>query len=141
MKARESRYHACLYFSTNTLARKIEKLAADVWSSINLSPSHAYLLMMVIEAPGVQPSLVASELQLSPSTITRLIEKLEKQKLVFRKSDGKTTNIYASAKARSLHPKMQQCARVFKEQYIGLLGAREVGELVHSVVRTADKLP
>jgi len=51
MKTTESKYCKCLYFTTNALARKVEKLAIEAWKPVNLSPSHAYLLMMAIEHP------------------------------------------------------------------------------------------
>ena len=100
MKTSESRYSRCIYFVSNALARKIEKLASESWKPIGLSPSHAYLLMMVLEEPGVQPSAIVHELQLTPSTITRLVEKLEAKKLVVRTTEGKETNIYPTPKAK-----------------------------------------
>lgn len=75
MKSSNSRFNKCLYFSDNALARKVEKLATESWKKINLSPSHAYLLMMVLDEPGA----IAKEMQLTPSTIIRLIEKLEEK--------------------------------------------------------------
>ena len=96
MKVSESKYCSCLYFTTNAMARKIEKLAIDIWKKVNLSPSHGYLLKLVVEEPGLQPSNLVEQLQLTPSTITRLIEKLEEKKLVVRTFDGKLTNVYLS---------------------------------------------
>jgi DNA-binding transcriptional regulator LsrR (DeoR family) len=81
MKTIDSKYNGCLYFAANALARKIEKLAIESWKPLDLSPSHAYLLMLVLEEPGLQPGCIANHLQLSPSTITRLIEKLEEKGL------------------------------------------------------------
>ena len=80
MKTTESKYCKCLYFTANALARKIEKLALESWSKIGLSPSHAYLLLLVLEEPGIQPTGIAEQLQLQPSTITRLLEKMEEKK-------------------------------------------------------------
>ena len=80
MKTSDSIYAMCLYFTSGALARKVEKLAQTSWDKVGLSPSHAYLLMMALEEPGVQPSGLAAHLQLQPSTVTRLIEKLEEKK-------------------------------------------------------------
>src|SRR6185312_10666430 len=102
MGTSDSRFCQCLYFSSNALARKVEKLAQESWKPVGLSPSHAYLLMIVIEDPGVQPGTLANELQLQPSTITRLIEKLEQKKLVVRVMEGKITNVYPTSKAKEL---------------------------------------
>ncbi len=78
-KAGSSRYGKCMYFASGALARKIEKIAMRAWAPVGLSPSHAYLLMIVIDEPGVQPSDLVEELLLTPSTITRLMEKLGRE--------------------------------------------------------------
>jgi DNA-binding MarR family transcriptional regulator len=140
MKTSESKYCRCLYFTANSLARKIEKLAQDSWSKVDLSPSHAYLLMLAIEQPGVQPSFLADHLQLQPSTITRLIEKLETRKLVVRATEGKTTNVYPTSKAKELMPKLKECRNDFYASYAGILGKEESDKLVQSMGKIADKL-
>ena len=76
MKSCESAFSKCLYFSSQALARKVEKLAIESWKPTGLSPSHAYLLILVLREPGLQPTTVGEQLQLTPSTITRLVEKL-----------------------------------------------------------------
>jgi len=140
MKASESRYCKCMYFSANTLARKIEKLAGNCWKKLNLSPSHAYSLMVVFEDPGVQPGALAKELQLTPSTITRLIEKLEEKKLVVRTTEGKVTNVYPTPKGTELYPKLKECSKNFYETYASVLGKEESARLVQNLNKLADKL-
>ena len=140
MKIRDSKYAQCLYFTSAALARKVERLATQVWKAVDLPPSHAYLLMAVLEEPGMQPSVLSAELQLQPSTITRLIEKLEEKKLVVRTTEGKITNVYPTPKAKELQPKMKECVRQFSQQYANLLGADESSRLVQDIARIADKL-
>ena len=111
MKTTDSRYHQCLYFTSNALARKIEKLAIESWKQGNLSPSHGYVLMAVLEEPGVQPGRLSDEMQLTPSTITRLLEKLEEKKLVIRTTEGKITNVYPTPKAKELFPQLKNLSR------------------------------
>ena len=140
MKSSESRYNKCLYFSANALARRIEKIAVDSWKEVALSPSHGYLLMIVLEEPGVQPTIISKELQLTPSTITRLIEKLEEARLVIRTTEGKLTNIYPTAKAKELYPKMKNCVNNFHQRYTAILGEQESGRAVTSINKLNDKL-
>jgi len=104
MKTSESTYHSCLYFVSNSLARKTEKLAVAAWKPAGLSPSHGYLLMLVLDNPGMQPGALSEELHLTPSTITRLIEKLEEKKLVVRTTEGKITNVYPTLKQKKCTP-------------------------------------
>lgn len=140
MKSSNSRFNKCLYFSANALARKVEKLAAESWKKIGLTPSHAYLLMMILEEPGAQPGVVAKEMQLSPSTISRLIEKLEERKLLVRVTAGKITNIYPTPKAKELHPKMKLCLNDFYQNYVQILGSDESIRMVQDMNRLTDKL-
>lgn len=140
MKTSESKYCQCLYFTANALARKTEKLAQQAWKPVGLSPSHGYLLMMVIQDPGMQPTALADQLQLQPSTVTRLIEKLEERKLLVRITEGKTTNVYPTPKGKDLLPRLKECVQQFQQQYTALLGREESAKLVQQMAKVADKL-
>ncbi len=140
MKSCDSRFNKCLYFSTNALARKVEKLAIEKWKLIDLSPSHAYLLTVVLDMPGIQPGAIAEEMQLTPSTITRLIEKLEEKKLVMRTSEGKSTNVYPTPKGKELIPKMKICREEFTKAYTDILGTEESMRMVQNINKLTDKL-
>jgi MarR family transcriptional regulator, organic hydroperoxide resistance regulator len=129
-----------MYFVSNALARKIEKLAIESWKKVGLSPSHGYLLMMVIEEPGIQPTILSKELHLTPSTITRLIEKLEQKKFVVRITEGKLTNIYPTPKGKEMLPTLKNCLHQFYENYSEILGKEESERLVKNMSRIADRL-
>ena len=129
-----------MYFSSNALARKMEKLANESWKKVELSPSHAYLLMIVIEEPGIQPGILSEELQLTPSTITRLIEKLETKKLAVRTMDGKVTNIYPTPKAKAMLSKLKECVKDFYSAYSKILGKEKSLQLLHDMHNLTDKL-
>jgi MarR family transcriptional regulator, organic hydroperoxide resistance regulator len=140
MKATESKYCKCMYFSSHAMARKIEKLANEAWKKVELSPSHAYLLMLVIDEPGIQPGSITKQLQLTPSTITRLIEKLEEKKLVVRTTEGKATNVYATPKGKQLQPQLQACLKNFYDNYSRILGKEESAKMVQNMNTITDKL-
>jgi len=140
MKISDSRYCKCLYFSSNALARKMEKLALESWKPVNLSPSHAYLLMLVIDRPGAQPGALAEEMQLTPSTITRLLEKLEERKLVIRNSEGKMINVFPTAKAKEMLGKLKDCVHHFSEAYSSIIGKEEGMKMVQHINKITDQL-
>jgi DNA-binding MarR family transcriptional regulator len=140
MKASKSRYCSCMYFASGALARKIEKLANASWEKVNISPSHGYLLLMVLEEPGIQPGALVAELLLSPSTVTRLIDKLESKKLVTRIASGKQINLYPTARARNMQTQLKNCQAEFYETYVSLLGSNESKKLVQALNRLTDKL-
>jgi DNA-binding MarR family transcriptional regulator len=140
MKISESKYGQCLYFTSNALARKIERLAIQSWKKVDLSPSHAYLLMLVIESPGMQPGIISSQLQLEPSTITRLIEKLEQKKLVIRITEGKTANVYPTSKAKELFPRLRECVSDFSKRYSLIIAKDERQNLIQSMNKITDRM-
>jgi DNA-binding MarR family transcriptional regulator len=140
LKKLENEYRKCLYFSANALARKTEKLAQESWSKVDLTPSHAYLLMLVIDQPGIQPTQIATYLHLTPSTVTRLILKLESKKLVHRTMEGKMTNVYPTTKGSNLLPKLHACQQEFFANYVKILGENESTRLALQMVNVADKL-
>ncbi len=140
MKTSSSRFSQCLYFTSNALARKIERLAIEKWKQIDLPPSHAYLLIIVLDEPGVQPSALADQLQLQPSTITRFIEKLEEKKLLVRTTVGKVTNVYPTPKAKELLPKIKQITKEFTEASLQIIGEKDSLSLLENMTKMADKL-
>jgi DNA-binding MarR family transcriptional regulator len=140
MKSSESKYCRCLYFSANALARKVEKLASQSWDPVGLSPSHAYLLMLVIEDPGIQPGMLGKQLQLSPSTITRLLEKLEKQKMLVRTFEGRLANIYPTPKGKALKSELDNALMLFYQKYSAILGKDESSTLVKNMNTISDLL-
>ena len=52
------------------------KLADTAFAPLGLSPSYAFLLLLVHENPGITPSALSNQLNLDPSTITRLADKM-----------------------------------------------------------------
>ena len=129
-----------MYFVANALGRRIEKLAIESWKKVDLSPSHAYLLMLAIEEPGIQPTALSEQLILTPSTITRLIEKLEDKELVTRDTEGKQTKVYPTSKAKELYPVLQECLTHFIDNYSKILGREESTRMVANMACLADKL-
>jgi DNA-binding MarR family transcriptional regulator len=140
MKTSESKFCNCLYFTANALARKVEKLASETWKKTGMAPSHGYLLNLTIEQPGIQAGQLAEQLQLTPSTITRLIEKLEAKKLVTRTTEGKQTFVFPTQKGRDMKPVIKQCTEEFYERYAKILGKEESRNLVKNMHVMADRL-
>lgn len=105
-----------------------------------MSPSHAYLLLLVISEPGIQAGQIAEQLQLTPSTITRLIEKLEEKKLVLRAAEGKLTNVYPTQKGKDMKPVLMERVAEFNEKYVEILGKEESKNFIQTMNMVADKL-
>jgi DNA-binding MarR family transcriptional regulator len=92
-----------LYYTTTAFSREISSIAENAFMDLGLTPSDAYLIMVVNEKPNVQPTEISEKILLAPSTITRMIEKLEKRSIVTRTQEGKYTYVAVTTKGKDLY--------------------------------------
>ena len=57
-------FERCLYFNLNALTRRVNKIWGQAFQALGLSPSHAYLLRVVLATPGMTQQEIAAELGL-----------------------------------------------------------------------------
>ncbi len=117
-----TRFAACLLFSANALARAITNMGDEAFAPFGLTYSHAYLLWEIVESPGSTPTVLSERLFLSPSTITRLIEKLEQKDLVVRRSEGKNTLVSPTELGKALHPQIVEAVQQNALRYMETMG-------------------
>ncbi|TAE31774.1 MAG: MarR family transcriptional regulator [Cytophagales bacterium] len=138
--AKATRYSACLLFSANALARAITAIGDEEFGKLGLAYSHAYLLREVIDNPGVTPSHLSEMLLLTPSTITRLIEKLELKELVTRRSEGKNTLVEPTEKGKQLSDALTEAWQRTWVRYADSIGEEQVVALTKQVFGAAQAL-
>ena len=95
-----------LFFLSSALARKLSAQSDEVFAQFGLSTSHVLILMLVKDEPGIRPGTLADKLYLKPSTITRLVQKLEGRQLVERNSEGRATSIVCTSKGSNMTPEI-----------------------------------
>jgi DNA-binding MarR family transcriptional regulator len=115
------------------------KMAEEEFAITGLAPSYAFLLMSVNEKPGIQPKGLSEQMQLSPSTVTRLIEKMELRGFVERKSMGRVTEVYPTVKSKELDPKIKEAWQNLYKRYSGIIG-KEADDLTGAVYSAVKKL-
>ena len=135
-----TRYSACLLFSANALARAITAIGDEEFGRLGMCYSHAYLLCEVVAQPGVSPSQLSETLHLTPSTITRSVEKLEQKRLVRRESEGKKTLIYPTPEGEALQPTITEAWERVGARYSQVLGETNVCQLTQQVFNAAQAL-
>lgn len=126
----------CLFFSSGKLARAIGKAAEEAFSITGLSPSHAFLLFTINQNNGIHQKKVGSLLHLTPSTITRFVEKLENKGLITRRAEGKNVRLYITEKGIQLQPTITKAWGNLHDSYSGVLTTAENDQFI----QTANKL-
>lgn len=130
----------CLYFQTNNLSRILSRMADKAFRPVGLSPSHAFLLMKVNDEPGIQPSQLSEILGLTPSTITRLIEKMEYQGYLKRVSEGRATRVEPTEQCLAKDSDIRKAWANLQNNYTNILGDRYTEVLTEMSVKAIDQL-
>jgi DNA-binding MarR family transcriptional regulator len=129
-----------LFFLSGALSRKLSKEADDLFASIGLSTSHALILLLVDKEPDIQPSSLAEKMYLKPSTITRLVEKLEQRGLVRRESQGRVTSIACTSEGADMASEIAQKWQGLLDQKREQLGERYVDVLSEMIANALDAI-
>ena len=129
-----------LYYTTTAFGREISSIAENAFLDLGLTPSDAYLIMVVNEKPNVQPTEISERILLAPSTITRMIEKLEKRSIVTRAQEGKYTYVAVTTKGKGLYASILAKWDEINAVFLKKLGDSAVGTLVQHTSEAAGKL-
>jgi len=135
-----TRFGACLLFVANALARSVTGIADSEFAKMGLSYSHAYLLSEIVLNPGSTPTYLSEILFLSPSTITRLIEKLEHKGLARRETGGKNTMVFATEAGASLAPAVTEAWQTNWTKFTDKLGEDDALALTKQIFSALEQL-
>lgn len=114
--------NCCLYFTSNTMTRLINKMTENAFMSTGLAPSYAFLMMVVIEKEEIGTGELANILKLAPSTVTRFVDKLILQGYLQRDQNGRNIIVSATQKGKTLLPSIQESWRKLFDSYCEVLG-------------------
>ena len=112
----------CLFFTANSLTRSITRMAEEEFARWRLSPSHAFMLMRVVEQPGVTQKELAKHLHLAQSTVSRLAEKLVQRGYATKKIQGKMAQVFPTLEGQEQLPVITECWRSLFDRYKKVLG-------------------
>ena len=140
MEHKDDKYCGCLYYAANALARVMTRMAEEEFAITGLAASYAFLLMTVNDKPGIQPGEISEHMQLTPSTVSRLVEKMEYRGFLERRSQGKFTRVYPTAKSRRLDKKIHVAWMSLYNRYTEILGEKPAQELTAAVYQACRAL-
>ncbi len=140
MKKTEELFHHCLYFTANSLARKITRIADGAFRKTGLSPSHAFLIMLVNDYPGIGPKQLGDHLNLAPSTVTRFVDALIYKGLLTKASQGKNTFIYITDQGKELLDPIAGAWKNLYDSYSNFLGEKQGKDLTAELDAATKKL-
>ncbi len=130
----------CLYFTANSLSRIVTRMADEQFRITGLSPSHAFLMMVLYESPGIGPKELAGKLDLAPSTVTRFLDYLQNKGFINRISEGKVFRLYSTAKGEELKESIGIAWKRLHDEYSSVLGAENSAALTKAINIAAEKL-
>ena len=137
-------FERCLYFNINALTRAVNRIWDEAFAEFGLSPSHAYLLRLVIASPGLTPKQIGIELKLEKSTITRFLDVLQKKGFIRRKKsmsgDAREQGIYPSKKSEQISDQLEQQGNKLYQKMSNSIGTSELKSLVNELRKTKAKL-
>lgn len=126
-------FEECLYFNSNALARTVTRVWTEAYKPFSLSPSHAFMLRVILAKPGLMPNELAKELSLSRSTVTRFLDSLEKRDFLIRKmatQDGRRVQIYPTKAAIKIHDKLDQTGKDLSKLMGEIIGQGDLSQAI-----------
>jgi MarR family transcriptional regulator, organic hydroperoxide resistance regulator len=135
----KSSYCHCLYHAANAMARSISRIADEEFAEADISPTQGFIVMTVAKRPGIRAGDIAKELQLTPSTITRMLDKLEERGMVSRSSEGKSVRVHPTPEAIGAAQRIKTAWGKMYARYAQALG-KENGTALAQALNKASSL-
>ena len=135
-------FERCLYFNSNKMVRKINRIWEKAFAEVDLSPAHAYLLRAVLKQPGSRLSTLAEELSLAASTVTRFVDALVAKGLLqkHKGEDGREYIVQPTTKALELKDKLESIGDNLYRQMCQTIGSAALDDLVATLRETESEI-
>lgn len=135
-------FERCLFFNSNGLVRKLNRIWDAAYQDAGLSAPHAYMLRMVAAEPSLTQKEIAEQLQLEKSTITRFTNILIEKGLVVKQGteDGRQNSLVATVKGKQLAVKLNKIGDGLYKKMQNQLGEKQFEQVVKQIKSTAKLL-
>lgn len=112
------------HISANTFSRNLSSFFDDRLQVFGLATSYIELMILLKENESSTQSDIAGRLNLAPSTITRFVDKLIKEKYVKKKRTGRTVSIELTESGRKKSAQMKAAYDGIVDELKDLMGEK-----------------
>jgi DNA-binding MarR family transcriptional regulator len=126
-------FEDCLYFTTTSLARQLEREWTRAFKPFGLTPSQAFMLRAILNKAPLLHAALAEELNLTRPTVSRTLDGLEKLGLVKRsqaRADGREMELNPTPIAIALQDQINAASGEVTRKMKKLLGSDEFDSAV-----------
>ena len=131
---------SCLFFTVKKLDRALNKLAEESFQKVGMTPTYAFILLILAEEDGRLQKDIAQILYIAPSTLTRLVEKLVYKGYVTTLTEGRTRKVYLTVNGRELLPDILESWDNLHARYKAILGDDYADDLASIININSEKL-
>lgn len=128
-----------MYFTVSSLSRHLNELADKAFRLIEMSPSHGHLLLAICDHPGITQVKLSEMLNLKPSTITRLLDKLIKKEYIYKEQEGRKSLIFPTENGQGMQGIIETALERIYNQYNKILTKQFSEELIDKIVEANSR--
>lgn len=125
----------CLYFTANSLTRYINAMAEQAFKTTGLSPSYGYLMLILIDEPGLSQNEISKRMNVKASTMTRFIDKLIGMRYVERVQEGRATFVFPTEEGKKVKVLIDKALSDLYKKYCDVLGEEFAVKLTADIHR------
>jgi DNA-binding MarR family transcriptional regulator len=141
MSSKDCHYlSGCLYFTANSLSRNMTEIARKEFSVTGLDPSYADLMILIYDRPGLSQNELGRMMNLTPSTITRFLDKMIDAGLVRKELDGRMSFVYPTEEGEKKSKLISKALHNLYLKYCEKLGEDVAIKLTHDIYEANKKL-
>lgn len=125
--------HQCLNFLLSVSQHQVHQHLADELTPYELTPTQYGVLNTLWTHGELTPKEIGSFLHLKASSISTVLDKMQKQQLIERQvdpSNRRTILVTATEKAKALQPDVEQVIQKMNHHFLNKLEADEAEKLI-----------